>query len=80
MEGDSSGNIESTSKTLSQLEHDDSSVFQSSWIRRNPVLAEDITGSLWYANLVMYATAASFFGLAILFRWLSRKKNKTSNK
>jgi len=41
MEGDSSGNIESTSKTLSQLEHDDSSVFQSSWIRRNPVLAED---------------------------------------
>jgi len=39
MEGDSRGHI----KTLQQkksgnMEHDDSSIFQPSWIRRNPVL------------------------------------------
>jgi hypothetical protein len=38
-----------------------------------------ITGSLWYANLVMYVMAGLFFGLAILFRWRSRKKIETSN-
>jgi hypothetical protein len=38
-----------------------------------------ITGSLWYANLVMYVMAGLFFGLAILFRWQSRKKIETSN-
>jgi hypothetical protein len=41
MEGDSSGHIEKLNKPPSKLEHDDSSIFQPSWVRRNPILAND---------------------------------------
>lgn len=35
------------------------------------------TGSLWAANLSLYAIAAFFFGLSILLRFLYKRDTKT---
>jgi hypothetical protein len=40
MEGDSRGHIEKLNTKASNVEHDDSAIFQSTWIRRNPVLVD----------------------------------------
>ena len=41
MDGDSRGYIKELNPKASHMEHDDSPIFQSSWIRRNPVLADE---------------------------------------
>lgn len=40
MEGDSRGYIEKTKKQASSLEHDDSTIFQPSWVRYNSILVD----------------------------------------
>jgi len=40
MEGDSGGHIEKIKRQASGMDYDDSAIFQSSWIRRNPVLVD----------------------------------------
>lgn len=40
MEGDSRGYIEKTKEQTSGLEHDDSTIFQPSWVRYNSILVD----------------------------------------
>lgn len=41
MDGDSRDYIKELDIKARHMEHDDSTIFQSSWIRRNPVLASE---------------------------------------
>ena len=39
-----------------------------------------LTGSLWYANFIMYGIAALFFGLSFYFRYRCQVNNKLAKK
>ena len=75
MEGDSRGHIEKLNTKASNMEHDDSAIFQPTWFDIIQYWLVNLTGSLWRANFVMYFIAALFFGLAILLRWQYSRKN-----
>lgn len=71
MEGDSRGHIEKLNTKASNVEHDDSAIFQSTWIRRNPVLVDRDDWKplarqfryVFYGGIILWAIYA--FSLAI---------------
>ena len=71
MEGDSGGHIEKIKEQISGMDYDDSAIFQSAWIRRNPVLVDRDDWKplarqfryVFYSGIILWAIYA--FSLAI---------------